>query len=168
MSTSTDPKPPGPSATRSAPPQPEPPISTRGMLIGTIILGVLLLAFAMWANEAGKRAGAEARAVPEIVWVEPAEGALVEGAAAVVFETAADLRPGPAGWEAAGNHIHASVDGVELMPGAGDISRLDTNRYQWVIRPLAPGFRELQLFWSDRRHRPIEEGASRTVRIESR
>jgi len=149
-------------------PVPPPPISTRGMVIGTVILGLLLFGFAVWANEAGKRAGSEARMVPEIVLLAPTDGAIVEGIAEVVFETDADLRRGPAGWEIRGYHIHAAVDGRELMPGADDITRLDGNRYRWAVRPLDPGPRELRLFWSDRQHREIAEGASRTVRVTSR
>jgi hypothetical protein len=147
---------------------PPPPMSARGVLVGTVVLAALLLGFAWWANEAGLRAGAEARAVPDIVLVEPADGSLVEGSVDLVFETDAELRRGPAGWEVRGHHIHAAVDGVELMPGADDIARLGGNRYTWRVRPLNPGTRELRLFWSDRNHREIADGASRTVRVESR
>jgi hypothetical protein len=149
-------------------PPPPPHMSTRGVVIGTILLGVLLLGFAFWANEAGKRAGAEARSVPSIQLLEPGDGQVVGGVVEIVFETAAELRRGPAGWEARGLHIHAALDGMELMPGADDVLRLDGNRYRWLVRPLEPGTRELRLFWSDRHHRAIAEGASRTVRIEAR
>jgi hypothetical protein len=147
---------------------PPPPMSARGVFLGTVLLGVLLLGFGWWANAAGTRAGAEVRAVPQIEILDPQHGAVVQGALELVFRTAVELRRGPTGWESRGLHIHAEVDGMELMPGADDIARLDDDRYRWRIRPLNPGVREVRLFWSDHNHREIAEGGSRTVRVESR
>jgi hypothetical protein len=151
---------------RPAPPQP--PISSRGMLIGTLLLGLLLLGFALWADSAGKQAGAAARRVPQIELLEPTDGQVVQGAVALVFHTPSELRRSPDGWESDGLHIHASVDGIELMPGADDIRPLGNNRYRWQLRPLPPGERALRLFWSDRLHREIEAGASPAVRVQAR
>lgn len=173
MSTSTNPNAPD-ATTPEAPapdplPPPQPPIGTRGVVIGTVVLGVLLLLFAMWAEAAGRRVGAEARRLPQLVLLEPADGAVVGDAVGVVFETDVTLRSGPAGWEApGGHHIHAAVDGLELMPGPGDITPLDGGRYRWLIRPLSPGTRELRLFWSDRNHREVAEATTPTIRIEVR
>jgi hypothetical protein len=170
MSTRTDSATPEPGTGNrpAAPPAPPPPISARGVFIGTVILAALLLGFAWWANQAGLRGAAAARTAPDIVLLAPHDGAVVQGAVDLLFGTDADLRRGPGGWEARGFHIHAEVDGVELMPGPNDVTRLDDNRYSWHIRPLAPGAHAVRLFWSDRDHREVAEGASRTVRVESR
>jgi hypothetical protein len=155
--------------TRQAAPAPvAPPISSTGMLIGTVILGVLLLLFALWANHAGQRAGAEARGAPGLVLLEPRDGEVVTGPIGLVFETAAELRRGPAGWESGGFHVHAEVDGLEVMPGADDIIRLGDGRFRWVLRPLPPGARELRLFWSDQRHQEVEGSGSPVIRVEAR
>jgi hypothetical protein len=155
----------GSSARPSPPP---PPMSTRGMVVGTILLGLLLLGFALWANEAGKRAGATAPGIPQIELLAPVDGDVVQGPVLLEFQTDVRLQRGPSGWESGGLHIHAEVDGRELMPGASDIERLDGNRYRWTMRPLEPGTREVRLFWSDRMHRPIPAGASPTVRVQAR
>jgi hypothetical protein len=147
---------------------PEPPIGTRGVIFGTVLLGVLLLGFALWANEAGKRAGAEAPRVPQIVMLSPSEGDEIDGPVVMVFQTPVVLLRGPAGWEADGLHIHASLDGMELMPGADAIERVDGDTYRWTLGTLPAGTRELRLFWADRRHRELTAGASETVRVRAR
>jgi len=151
-------------------PPAEPPIGTRGVIIGTVLLGVLLLGFAFWANEAGKRAAADAPRIPQITLLTPTDGDVVEGVAALEFHTEAVLRRGPAGWETEGGglHIHAYVDGVEVMPGSDVIERLDVDLYRWTLGTLNPGSRELRLFWADRRHREIPAGRSATVHVEVR
>ncbi|HUH13172.1 MAG TPA: hypothetical protein VMK65_08685 [Longimicrobiales bacterium] len=104
----------------------------------------------------------------EIVLLRPAEGTEVGGPVELIFETPAPLTLGPRGWMAGEAHLHASVDGRELMPAAADIESVGAQRFRWVIPALAPGERTLRLYWSDMSHRPLDEGASREVRVRAR
>jgi len=155
---------------REVGPPAEPPIGTRGVIFGTVLLGVLLLGFALWANEAGKRAAADAPGIPQISLLSPADGEVVEGVAALEFRTEAVLRRGPAGWETEGGglHIHVYIDGTYVMPGADSIELLPDGTYRWTLGALPPGTRELRLFWADRFHRELVAGASHAIRVEAR
>lgn len=104
----------------------------------------------------------------EIVLLRPAQGAEVSGPVELIFETPAPLTLGPRGWMAGEHHLHASVDGRELMPGAAEVESVGAQRFRWVIPPLEPGERTLRLYWSDPSHRPLSEGASQEVRVRAR
>jgi hypothetical protein len=145
-----------------------PPISTRGIVIGVVVLAALLVAFALWANAAGQRAAAEAATLPSLQILAPANGDSVDARVELHFQVDADLRRAPEGWSAGRHHLHAAVDGQELMPGAADISILARDRYIWTFPTLPPGERTIRLFWSDARHRPIPAGASPAVRVHVR
>jgi hypothetical protein len=151
-------------------PPAEPPIGTRGVIFGTVLLGVLLLGFALWANEAGKRAAAEAPRIPAITLLSPDDGDVVEGPVMLEFATETVLRRGPAGWENEGGnlHIHVYIDGTYVMPGAESIELLPDGTYRWTLGVLQPGTRELRLFWADRFHRELVAGASHAIRVEAR
>jgi hypothetical protein len=145
-----------------------PPISTRGILLGTVLLGVLFVGFALWANSAAQRAEAAPAGLPELLILEPVDGSALVGRIPLVFQVEADLRRAPAGWSAGRVHLHAAVNGYELMPGAAEIEILDRNRYRWTLPALPSGEHTLQLFWSDALHRPLEDGASAPLRIQVR
>lgn len=135
------------------------------MVLGIVVIALFLLGFGLWADRAGQRAAAGAAEPPELSLWQPTDGELVRGAVSLVFSTPAELRYSRAGWGSGGFHVHAEVNGVEVMPGIDDFARLPDNRYRWVIGPLAPGTHELRLFWSDRRHREVEGTGSPTIRV---
>ncbi len=160
---------PPPSAPRPSPPSPAGP-SVTSTVVGILMVGITVLVLGFWVD-ARRGAGAGAGnpvGPPQIVLVEPEAGAVVGSRVPVLFEVPAQLRPGPGGWQTGRLHIHATVDGRELMPGREDIERVGASRYRWTLPPLQPGAYTLQLFWSDPAHRPIEEGASATVSVEVR
>lgn len=113
-------------------------------------------------GDEGRRA---AEPVPVLELLEPADGATVTQPFDLVFDAGAALRPGAGGWEAGGRHLHLGLDGGELMPAAAEIRPAGGTRYAWTLSGLAPGAHTLRLFWSDAAHRPLAEGASRTVTV---
>lgn len=145
-----------------------PPVSTRGIIFGTVLLGLLLFGFAFWANSAAQRVGGSTGSLPELLILEPVGGSALAGRVPLVFQVEADLRRAPAGWSAGSAHLHAAVNGQELMPGATEIEILSRNLYRWTLPALPTGEHTVRLFWSDARHRPIEDGASAPLRIRVR
>jgi hypothetical protein len=146
----------------------EPPISTRGIVIGLLIVALLLGGFVVWASTLAVESGRTGGGPPQLILLEPADGSTVAARVALVFEAPVELRRSPAGWESGGFHVHASIDGRELMPGSSDVERLPGNRYRWTLPPLPTGTREVRLFWSDARHREVAEGATPPITFEVR
>jgi hypothetical protein len=112
--------------------------------------------------------GAAAPAVPRLTVVEPRDGAEAALPLGVVFDAGVPLAAGPMGWNAAGRHVHLHVGGTELMAANRDIQPLGGTRYRWTVPSLPRGEQTLRLAWSDEQHRPVAEGASRTVRVRVR
>jgi hypothetical protein len=146
----------------------DPPISTRGIVIGLVLVAGLIVGFGIWASTLTTESVGAVSSPPPLVLLDPVEGAIVTGRVALTFEVPVELRRSRDGWENGGFHVHAGVDGQELMPGRTDIERLPGNRYRWTLPPLPPGERTLRLFWSDARHRPLADGGSEPRRIEVR
>ena len=105
---------------------------------------------------------------PPLELVTPAAADSIDGALELVFRAQADLRPQPGGWGADGLHIHAEINGLEIMPAAGDIRTLPDGSYAWTVGRAPAGETTVRLLWSDVAHRPIEEGATPLVRIHVR
>lgn len=126
------------------------------------VAAVALLA-ALWFALAGGEEDDGARPVappPPITVVEPRDGAEVAPPVAVVFDPGSRMRRDASGWVAAGRyHLHAMIDGVELMAAPHEIQPLEGTRYRWVL-PLAPGEHRLRLQWSGPDHRTLAEGGS--------
>ena len=135
-----------------------------GMLGGVMIL--LAIGVLLWGGEPDGGAPAETVSVPAITLIEPAADAIAVGPVPVVFEVPVRLRQGPSGWHAESLHLHARVDGIEVMPAADEIQPLGGNRYRWMLS-LPPGRHTLRLSWSDPNHAPLPDGASaaRTVTV---
>lgn len=151
-------------APSNSPAQPPP-----ALIVAFILGGALILGFGFWSGgrERGSKGAADA-APPGIVLIEPGAGAVHRGAVPLLFETTQSLRLTPAGWGAGDAHLHAMVDGVELMAGRGDLEEVGPRRYQWTLRRLEPGSHEIRLFWSGADHRPLPDGASAAVVVEIR
>ncbi|CAN5861498.1 hypothetical protein BH23GEM3_BH23GEM3_07440 [soil metagenome] len=142
-----------------------PPVSRRGMVVGVLLVVLALLGFGLWVDHEARQISATGPLPPEIVLLEPTNGATVSGPLELVFEAEAELRRGPGGWQSGPFHIHAAIDEREIMPGGDDIRRVSGIRYIWTIRSIPPGQRTLRLFWSDHRHQEVAGGGSRAVRV---
>lgn len=114
-----------------------------------ILAAVYLLLFGGPSDEGG------AAAAPPIELLAPGPGAVVGSPVVLEMRVGGTLTPQPGGWGSGGFHLHADVDGRELMPGPRDIRRLEGGRHAWTLPPLEPGVRTVALFWSDASHRAI-------------
>ena len=135
-----------------------------GLIGGAMIL--LAVGVLLWGGEPDGGAAAEGVAPPSITLIEPAGDAIGAGPVPVVFEVPVRLRQGPSGWHAESLHLHARVDGIEVMPTPDEIQPLGGDRYRWMLS-LPPGRHTLQLSWSDPNHAPLPAGASvaRTITV---
>lgn len=111
----------------------------------------------------GHQGGGPADATP-IRLVEPAAGRVAGGRLPLVFETEVPLAGGPDGWGARGLHLHAVVNGAEIMSTGARIEQLGANRYRWEL-PLAPGTYRVVLMWASHQHGRITRGASGEVAV---
>ena len=131
------------------------------------VLAMMALFFLLRGGPADTGARGPA-AAPAITLIEPREGAEVALPVAVVFDAGTRLEAGPMGWNAAGRHLHLRAGEAELMAAPGDVQPLGGTRYRWTVPALPGGEQTLQLTWSDERHRPVAQGASRPVRVRVR
>lgn len=143
---------------------PAPAGSPMPAVVGILIAGAAVLLLGLWFGRDGI-GGTPGRMVPQITLVEPGPGAVADAGVRVVFETRG-LVEAPEGWRAGRLHLHAVLDGVELMPAAADIEPLGEGRYAWRLAPLAAGAHTIQLRWSGPDHAPLAEGATSAVVIE--
>ena len=137
--------------------------------IVSVVALVLAAVFAvkMMLGEPGDTGGVRTGPVPALSIVEPTTGSTVSSPFAVVFETAAPLKPGPMGWQAEGRHLHLVAGERELMAGTADIVPAGPNRWKWTVR-LPAGDRALRLYWSGADHVRMESGASPEVLVRVR
>jgi hypothetical protein len=110
-------------------------------VLGFVFAGVLLLVIGFWTAQ--RQQNPPADTVPVVTLLSPASDTAVGGALTVSFETSAPRRPGPAGWAAGRYHLHALLDGIELMLGANDIHQLRTGTYSWTVNGVRPGVFQL-------------------------
>jgi hypothetical protein len=140
--------------------------SARDLLL-TVAGGVMLLV-AVWLllSGGGMIGGAEAGAPPPaLTLIAPVSGASVSGPLVLRFR--ADntrLLSSPSGWGANGFHLHASINGVEVMPAPADILPSD-GEYSWTLENPPVGEVTVQLLWSDGQHRAVGAGASQAASV---
>jgi len=143
------------------------PVSHTPAIVGILLAGAVILVVGLWLGRNGI-GGDPGRAVPPLTLVSPAPGDVIAPDARIVFESPR-LVKAPEGWRSGRLHLHAVLDGVELMPGAADIEPLRQHgRFAWRLPPLGAGAHEILLRWSGPDHRPLEEGATPVVRFEVR
>ena len=134
--------------------------SIRPVIIGIGITIVLLAGLAYLAS-ARRDVGSD---VPALVIVSPQPGAQTDSPLTVRFRTAAPLSLHPTGWGTGDLHLHARVNGVELMPAAADIEQAE-EEFAWTMATVPKGRVEVRLGWADALHRELAAGASDTVSI---
>lgn len=132
---------------------------------GMVVAALLLLVFGGGGGE-GMAADLEGEP-PQLELLSPADGDTAAIPLVLTFRSAAPLAQMAGGWGVEGLHLHAGIDGREAMPGPGDITRLDADRYAWTI-PAARGDVRVHLFWSDAAHRPVVGGDTPPVGIHVR
>ncbi len=137
-------------------------------IILLLVVGGLLLAVGLWTG-GHDQGNAPAPAQPAaLTIVEPADSAQVTAPLEITFATTAPLRLTPMGWQAGQLHLHAVIDGAEVMPGALDIRALGEGRFRWRLKSVAAGSHDIRLVWARADHRAIPEGASQDVAVEVR
>jgi hypothetical protein len=110
-------------------------------------------------------AGAEARAdAPSLVLVSPSTGDTVASPLRLRFTAGDRLALGPMGWASDDLHLHAYVDGREIMPAAADIVAADDGAFEWTLR-LEPGVRRLRLQWAAMDHGALTAGRSTEITV---
>lgn len=130
-----------------------------------LVVGGLLLAIGLWTGDNDHATPATPAQPAQITIVEPADSAQVAAPLEITFTTTAPLRLMPSGWQAGPLHLHAVIDGAEVMPGALDIRAQGEGRFRWRIKAVAAGAHVVRLVWARADHRAIPEGASQEVAV---
>lgn len=138
-----------------------------GALGGVMILLAVFFAVRSLLGLGARDAGLPAD-IPPLTIVQPAEGAAVRDPVQIRFKTPARLFPTGSGWGTEALHLHAVVNGREVMPGGGDVAAEGADRYRWTLRLGTPGAYTLRLHWAGPDHAPLARGGSAPVRIRLR
>ena len=146
-------------ADRSHPGAPRPITPT---IVILLVVGAILLVVGLWTGGGGRARSAVTRP-DSLTILAPSDSATVAAPLTITFATSATLRLGPMGWQAGSYHLHALVDGSDLMPGAVDVQALGGGQYRWTLKSLAAGTHTIRLVWARRDHRSIPEGASQEI-----
>ena len=147
---------------RSHPGAPRPLTPT---VIVLFVVGAILLVIGLWAGGGGGSKARPAAGPDTLVIVAPSDSATVSAPLTVTFSTRAALHAGPMGWQAGTFHLHALVDGVDVMPGTLDVQLAGTGQFRWTLKNVAPGPHTLRLVWARQDHRSIPEGASQEISL---
>ena len=135
-------------------------------LLGAIAAAMLLLAVVAGIGSlVGGEPEAQTPASFPLELQSPANGASVGNPVELVFTTAAPLTQTRMGWGTQGLHLHAAVNGQDVMPAGPEITQIGSGRYRWRLRLSGAGEYTLRLFWSGPDHAPIAEGASAPVAV---
>lgn len=110
---------------------------------------------------AGAAPGSDA---PPVVLLSPTTGDTVASPIRLRFTAGDRLGLGPMGWASDDLHLHAYVDGREIMPAAADIAAADDGTFSWTL-PLEPGVRRIQLQWAGMDHGAVTSGRSSEVTV---
>ena len=135
-------------------------------VLALVAAAMLLLAayLLFFGGPADDTASAAADAPPALVLVRPTEGDTVE-AVELEIRSGGPLAPQPGGWGSGGFHVHADLDGREIMPGPTDIRRASATTYLWSLPPIPAGTHRISLFWSDPAHRRVTGTETSPIRI---
>jgi hypothetical protein len=135
-----------------------------GLVGGAMLLAALVLfVFGGRGDGGGTSVGA---GPAQLALSAPGNGAVVSTPLRLTFRTAgAALTSTPTGWGVDGHHVHAEINGQEVMPGQKDISRAADDSYVWVLPESPRGDVSVRLVWSDSRHRAVVDGATERIWI---
>lgn len=101
---------------------------------------------------------AEQGAFPSLRILSPKPNDKLGRVITVEFETPADLAKMTMGAGVVGVHLHLDLDGAVLMPSSTDLTRTAKDRYRYTFDlPVKPGTHAIKVYWSDGRHKTIEE-----------
>ena len=136
-----------------------------GLVGGAMLLAALVLfVFGGRGDDGGISVAAAGPA--QLALLAPGNGAVVSSPLRLTFRTAgAGLTSTPTGWGVDGHHVHAEINGQEVMPGQKDISRAADDSYVWVLPESPRGDVSVRLVWSDSRHRAVVGGATEQIWI---
>ncbi|MGQ0814166.1 MAG: hypothetical protein ACT4O1_06835 [Gemmatimonadota bacterium] len=132
--------------------------------IGIVLTGLVLAGLGIISN---MRRNAEVDVAPQLSILSPAPGATLDSPLVVRFTSTKRLALKPSGWGHGRLHLHATVNGIQYMPAAAELSARDTI-YEWTIRTAPAGSFSLQLAWADMAHRPLQAGTSGIVKARLR
>ena len=124
-----------------------------------VAVGILIGAVNMFGPRTDPSLG-----VPSLVTISPQPGDTVDAPLVVRFTAGNDLTLGGMGWASNDLHLHAYVDGTEIMPAAADIEDAGDGTFLWTL-PTEGGSHTIQLRWADMDHGDIQVGASRTIDV---
>jgi hypothetical protein len=132
------------------------------VIIGMALTCVLLAALGYVANRRGK---VRHEPPPSLSVITPTTGMAVDSPVLVRFTTGQQLDLRASGWGHDTYHLHAVVNGVEIMPAAADIVPADSAIYAWTLSGVSRGSTTIYLAWADHAHRPLRQGASDTIQV---
>lgn len=135
------------------------------IVVGMVLTGLLLATLAYLANA---RNEVESRAIPQLSITAPLSGAVIDSPLVIRFTSTEPIHLQPTGWGHRRLHLHAWVNGVEIMPAAADITVPEPGSYSWTLGATAPGVVRMYVGWADMSHRPITPGSSDTVNVQIR
>jgi hypothetical protein len=127
--------------------------------IAATMLFLLLLGYLV------QRRAREEATVPSLTVLAPSEQAFVDSPLVVRFRSTRPLGLTSAGWGTGQLHLHAWVNGVQIMPAAADIRSDQTGAYEWVVNQATRGRTQLWLGWADAAHRAITAGSSPSTSV---
>jgi hypothetical protein len=141
-----------------------PRLSTTDRIYGAVgAIAIVLAAFFLVRGGSGDTGAAASRA-PLLTIEDPRPGATLDQPVTLLFDARTDL--GTDGTDAkAARHVHVDANGMMLMPGPGDVRRVEGGRYRWTLPRLPAGPATLVVYWSDARHRPVAGATSDSVRV---
>ena len=138
------------------------PDSVLAIVAGAMLLLATYLLF--FGGPADNTASALPEVPPALFLIRPTEGDTVE-AVELEIRSGTPLAPQPGGWGSGGFHVHAELDGREIMPGPTDIRRAPANTYLWSLPPMPGGPHRISLFWSDPAHRRVTGTETAPIRF---
>jgi hypothetical protein len=81
------------------------------------------------------------------------------------FVTPASLELTQMGWMAGDLHLHAGIDGLEIMAGVEDLAHVAADTFVWRLPDPSVGDHVVKLYWADLSHRPVGDSVSSTIRV---
>jgi hypothetical protein len=126
---------------------------------------ILAAAWILLFGGPGDTGVASATAPPQLELISPASGDTSGAPVTLHFASSLPLGMQPGGWGAAGFHLHAEIDGQEIMPRPDDIRREGDGVYLWELASLPAGEHSVRIVWSDASHAPVVGGATEPVSV---